>query len=541
MLNGPNMDPSQGINLDFSNEFPFIYIEDNATLRLRNVTVTGIYNKYSPDLSPTLKKWPRPLGFELWPALVPRAGSTVILTNMMFYIVFKDSAQRGCSKDYLQEVTLSQSSVLGGPNSTGYVPELNATWVNGYHKLSLGIEGAADNARPIAMTLVINGTGCGCLVAPQQAQQAVDADTTSQGNASEPPSSTVTNNGGLSAGAWAGIGVGIAIAVLAAGLITRQIVRRGKHRPLMLPDPRNLPPKPPESPSHVQAFDAVERINSGHTELTIASALRIRFGTLDGLEIGPLIGRGAFGRIYKGSMRGTPVAVKVVDHAVDEGSSAAAAAAAADITSEVVLLTALAHPNIVRVFRVATIKLEDRCSSFGSTNGRFSNNIGSNNIIESGTATGSERDLEIGIENSNAFLGTGSDGYTASNLNINKNGGINSPAGTRSSPSSGGVSGTGTSPVGSNGQNSSLGSGEPKGLLGLSGPGLYETWMVMEFCEKGSLHDAIQRRRFHRRDGSANKVRKRLKFIFLLNIEVSILYCILIRSWRVGWSINFVV
>ena len=43
--------------------------------------------------------------------------------------------------------------------------------------------------------------------------------------------------------------------------------------------------------------------------------------------------------------------------------------------------------------------------------------------------------------------------------------------------------------------------------FGLSGPGLYETWLVLEYCEKGSLHDALQRRRFHRGDGSRRMVR----------------------------------
>lgn len=499
------MDPSRGVYLDFSDEFPFIYVEDNATLRLRNLTAKGLYNKYSPDLLPFVEQLPRPLGFEFWPAIVPSPGSTVILSNVLAYAY----AQKTCSEEYLRQVTLNQAAVLGGYDITGYIPEKNITWVLGYHEIPMSIQGSKGIGNSGSMKVIANGTSWGCLPQPQQTEQAWGG---GEPYPSDNAHTSGGSSGGLSAGDWAGIGVGIAAAVLAAGLLTRYAVRRRGHQPstpIMLPDPRgdsvtgSPSPKPRESPAQqlraftdlrhgseggTQLFNlAVERINAEHAELTIASALKIRFGSLDGLEIGNLIGRGAHGRIYKGSMRGTPVAVKVVDHTIDPGENAGTAAA--HVTSEVVLLTALAHPNIVRVFRVATIKLEDRGTSFGSM-GRFSDNSVTNNIA---IGIFEDGDLEMG----NAATRPGVQGS-----------GISSPSSIeyRLGAAESGFGAAGRH-SGSYGRSSSIGDSEPKGVLGFTGPGLYETWMVMEFCEKGSLHDAVQRRRFHRRDGTPNKVR----------------------------------
>lgn len=43
----------------------------------------------------------------------------------------------------------------------------------------------------------------------------------------------------------------------------------------------------------------------------LASALRVRFGDLDQVELGELIGRGGYGRVYRARWRGAPAAVKV--------------------------------------------------------------------------------------------------------------------------------------------------------------------------------------------------------------------------------------
>ena len=509
------MDINTGVKLDFSNEFPFITVDNNATLQFQNLTVTGMYDKYSPDLAPLVSKWPRPLGFELWPAIIPMNGSTIILSNMMLYAY----AQKPCTEDYLRQVTYNQASVLGGYNITGYIPEINATWVTGYHELPMSLQGPPDQPNPGGIMTIANGTAWGCLYKPEQGQgqyawgggedQQQQANNFAAGQAQLAASSS-TSNEGLSVGVWIGIGIGIAAAVLAAGLLInygishRKWKRSNNKKPIiMLPQSGSLPstpsPKPDdENPTQqVRAFDlAVDRINAGHAELTIATALKIRFGSLDGLEIGNLIGRGAHGRIYKGSMRGTPVAVKVVDHCIDPGGTAEAAAG--DIASEVVLLTALAHPNIVRVFRVATIKLEDRSSSFMSS-GRFSDNTITNAVAEA-------TDIEMGLNSSNNASNRGTRSSPSSPYKKNNNGAV-APGGRYGSSIDLNRNDSQRYSSGSPGGSSSTGESEPKNVLRTNGPGLYETWMVMEFCEKGSLYDAIQRRRFRHRDGSPNQVK----------------------------------
>jgi serine/threonine protein kinase len=73
-----------------------------------------------------------------------------------------------------------------------------------------------------------------------------------------------------------------------------------------------------------------------------AAALGTRLDAGAGLELGPLAGRGAFGRVYRARLAGAPVAVKVTALAGGEEGRAEEALA------ETELLAALDHPNIVR-------------------------------------------------------------------------------------------------------------------------------------------------------------------------------------------------
>lgn len=50
-----------------------------------------------------------------------------------------------------------------------------------------------------------------------------------------------------------------------------------------------------------------------------SSCLRLpacRVGVIDGLQVGEMLGRGAYGRVYKGRWKGAQVAVKVVEQRV---------------------------------------------------------------------------------------------------------------------------------------------------------------------------------------------------------------------------------
>ena len=63
------------------------------------------------------------------------------------------------------------------------------------------------------------------------------------------------------------------------------------------------------------------------------------------VEVGPLLGRGSFGRVYKGRWNSSLVAIKVVDHLASGASDGKLAAQEQRITREALLSTSLSHPS----------------------------------------------------------------------------------------------------------------------------------------------------------------------------------------------------
>ena len=140
--------------------------------------------------------------------------------------------------------------------------------------------------------------------------------------------SSSDGSGGLSAGAWAGIAVAITVATAAAAAACTLFVARRRRPARAAPalakvsvgagsedegcdDGGGNSSKPGgSSPALTTALSRVEVLRASQQSLGAASALRVRFGSLEGLELGALIGRGAFGRVYRGRMRGVAVAVK---------------------------------------------------------------------------------------------------------------------------------------------------------------------------------------------------------------------------------------
>ena len=469
--------------LNFGEIIPALIVQDGTVLTFENLILKGLASKRTPGLAD--KHLPFPVGFELFPTIVPYPNTTVVLRNAVITEYLSS-----CAEPALQQLAFNIASIFGGQQVAGYTVDPPTVWLTGTHTIPIVIKGDNDTAIG-SMAVLSDGVAFACLQDPlvppgQNSSYALvvtDINGSSNNTSLAAGQDTEDNDhDGLTGGAIAGIAIGVAaaavVAVVASAVFWR---KKQRHQRLSYKDKINISATTLAASSSVSdpysnhsnynyliengggggggVGDGSGRprrisielitpnanaaaIQAGYHQMSVESALKIRFGSLDGLEIGHLIGRGAHGRIYKGSIRGAPVAVKVVEHSIEPGDTSACE----NITSEAVLLTALAHPNIVRVFRVATIKLREAYS------GRLSSN--------SLGGAGDIGDLEIG-------LGSDDDGRLSGH--------------------------------GNNSANSIT--TEPRGILGVSGPGLYETWLVMEFCEKGSLYGAMKRKKFYK-DGA---------------------------------------
>jgi len=75
-------------------------------------------------------------------------------------------------------------------------------------------------------------------------------------------------------------------------------------------------------------------------------------GGLEGIELGPLLGRGSYGRVFKGRWKGVLVAIKVVEH------NMSGSAMVVEGARESLLAASVAHPNVVACFKIVTVALQ---------------------------------------------------------------------------------------------------------------------------------------------------------------------------------------
>ncbi|WIA11806.1 hypothetical protein OEZ85_011898 [Tetradesmus obliquus] len=161
------------------------------------------------------------------------------------------------------------------------------------------------------------------------------------------------------------------------------------------------------------------------------------------LKIGPLLGRGSYGRVYKGRWKAVTVAVKIIEHSEGSPGSASSGGKRISARREMLVATSISHPNVVQTYHISTMTVARRNALAAAW-------------LKEGAASSSN------ATSSAAHLAAA---HAASADDINASSSSNS----------------------SDGSDDEAADNE-------------ETWMVLEFCDKGSLQRALLQGRFKRRD-----------------------------------------
>uniref|UniRef100_A0A383VHP9 Protein kinase domain-containing protein n=1 Tax=Tetradesmus obliquus TaxID=3088 RepID=A0A383VHP9_TETOB len=161
------------------------------------------------------------------------------------------------------------------------------------------------------------------------------------------------------------------------------------------------------------------------------------------LKIGPLLGRGSYGRVYKGRWKAVTVAVKIIEHSEGSPGSASSGGKRISARREMLVATSISHPNVVQTYHISTMTVARRNALAAAW-------------LKEGAASSSN------ATSSAAHLAAA---RAASADDINASSSSNS----------------------SDGSDDEAADNE-------------ETWMVLEFCDKGSLQRALLQGRFKRRD-----------------------------------------
>ena len=216
-----------------------------------------------------------------------------------------------------------------------------------------------------------------------------------------------------------------------------------------------------------------------------AAAQQPSWDPLADVEVGLLIGQGAYGRVYRGMWAGSPVAVKVIPHVGPAGGPGPAGVRGA---LEALHAVDLAHPSIVQTYKSAQRTLVPRVEDTPGAAAAAA-------AAAAAVAAAVRRSCKGGCPASPpAFLGGAAAGSESASP-----GGAYVTIGADSAEESllaAAVAAPSTVVVGGGG------GGEPVAAMATAhyprAPArvLTETWLVMEYCDRGNLQDAVDRGAF---------------------------------------------
>ncbi|PSC72637.1 kinase [Micractinium conductrix] len=439
MLRGDNMRRK----LDWGAAMGLIKVASNTTLALYKLEVDNNGNRTAGlDILPYEVK-----GSVQWPTISGLEG---------YRLAFNDSVVRfdtsRCTPEFTQkEVARIETNLAGAEGAeaaAGMVQYQGGTnvWYNNATQPAVLFNLTTKEQIGLAESSFYNtSTSCYDSSAPPPAHSSSSADTA------------------VIVAATVGSVVGVALLAAAVFLLYRR-KRRQQLRPRDLEqlskqgsgeDLSSLPSGKLSSVGTLQGKPPMSGQASGELQ---SHLLRARFGPIDGVQLGELLGRGAFGRVYRGRWKGAIVAVKVIDHRVGPGKSH-------DLSREPLLSMSVSHPNVVITHKMCVVKVNPSAAS-GSDDG------------EAGAAGSSAGSRSI---TGGALHASGSSGQLVPNLD-----------------------GSGLVEIVS-----------PHDVLQ---PGMYETWLITELCDRGSLAELVHGGRM----GGVDPAQQRDAWLLLCLLDIAL-------------------
>jgi serine/threonine protein kinase len=87
--------------------------------------------------------------------------------------------------------------------------------------------------------------------------------------------------------------------------------------------------------------------------------MREEAAILQDLKLGPMLGRGSYGRVHRARWKSAVVAVKIIEQH-KEGGSTSGGARVMNVGRESLLATAMSHPNVVQTYHISTMTVGER-------------------------------------------------------------------------------------------------------------------------------------------------------------------------------------